>query len=267
MWRHRVHGEEFDLQVDVAQGDVQPLWILFEVPADMPVGRFEGTATVSSSNAGSKTITFGIRIHPDTIVNHGYDDPASQSRLAWLNSTTGRDNDFIIAPYEPVTFEGNSLSILGRTIDLEPSGLPAGITSFFTEEMTGLQETGEPILAEPIEMEILRQGTREVFQSEPITIRSEGRGHAAWSSTSTSQHFRMEVDGALEYDGMLDYKIALTATRDVAVDDIALPIAYDFGAARWMLGLGPEGRDAPSRGLDWTWKVENHQEGALAGRE
>lgn len=74
----------------------------------------------------------------------------------------------------------------------------------------------------------------------------------------------MRVEGALEYEGMLDYRITVEALRDIAVDDIALPIALRPEAAEYLLGLGFRGRKRPES-IDWTWKVENHQEGVWLG--
>ena len=74
----------------------------------------------------------------------------------------------------------------------------------------------------------------------------------------------MTVEGALEYDGMLDYRISLTALTDIEVEDIALPIHYETQAATYMLGLGRMGGRRPPT-LDWTWAIENHQEGVWLG--
>ena len=67
----------------------------------------------------------------------------------------------------------------------------------------------------------------------------------------------MQVEGALEYGGMLEYRISLVATTDVAVDDIALPIHYTQGASEYMLGLGRMGGRRPAS-LEWKWAIENH---------
>jgi hypothetical protein len=74
----------------------------------------------------------------------------------------------------------------------------------------------------------------------------------------------MQVAGVLEYDGMLEYRVEVEALRDVDVDDIVLPISLVPEAAEYMLGLGRKGGRRPPN-VDWTWKVENHQEGVWLG--
>jgi len=260
-------GEAFTTEINVSQGDVQPLWIGIQIPADMPSGDYPGQAIVSSSNAGAKTVDFTITVLDASIRNHGFDDPASQSRLAWLNSTVGRDQDFIIDPYTPVGIDNHTLSILGRDVELTPTGLPAAITSFFTEEMTSVAEEGAPIIAEPMMLFVQTggaSGSAESWTPQDFIVTQRGLGRAEWFATSFSESFALQVDGALEYDGMLDFRITLTATKDIEITDISLPVTYADEAATWILGLGHKGQKRPAQ-IDWQWNVKNHQEGLWMG--
>jgi hypothetical protein len=107
-------------------------------------------------------------------------------------------------------------------------------------------------------------GRPEQLEPSAYAVRQEARGRAAWSTQSQSERVAMRVEGALEYDGMLDYRITVQALRDLQVDDIALPIALVPDAAEYMLGLGFHGGKRPQR-VDWTWRVENNQEGVWLG--
>ena len=220
----------------------------------MEGGTYSGQATVSTSNAGSKTVEITIEVLPSLITNQGYDDPASQSRLAWLNSQAGRDADFIIDPYLPVTAQGQTLSILGRDVELGSTGLPAAITSYFTEEMTSVSDAGAPILAEPLMLFVQAGAGLEQWQPADFEIVNAGRGRAEWVTDSQSENFNLRVEGALEYDGMLDYRITLTAEYDIEVQNITLPITYASDAATWLLGLGHKGQKRPAS-IDWKWVV------------
>lgn len=258
-------NEPLSFRIDIPAGELQPLWIGVQVPEDMTPGSYRGTATVHTTNAGNHQIGFVLEVDTARAENHGYDEPETQSRLAWLNSQAGRDADFIIKPYEPVTFEGRTLSILGRTVELNDYGLPRAIHSLFTEEMTSVGTTAEPILAAPMALVVTRSdGGTESFTSDAFTVTQAGRGRAEWTTTSRSEHMDMTVEGALEYDGMLDYRISVSARQDMDIADMSLPVAYEADASTWMLGLGQKGRLRPAS-LDWTWKVENHQEGVWMG--
>ncbi len=261
-----LHGQVFDKTVDVAAGEVQPLWIGLAVPPDAPAGRVTGRVVVTSGGV-RRVMPVTLEVDARLARNHGFDEPELQSRLAWLDSTAGTDPDFVIAPFTPVAIEGaarNELAILGRRIVLGASGLPERIQSYFTPEMTTISNTPEDVLARPLAFRV-RVGERdEVFRSSPFEVVQEARGRVSWTGTSVSDGFRMRVSGALEYDGMLDYQVELEALQDASVTDISLPVAYAPSAADYMLGLGHMGGRRPAR-VDWTWKVENHQEGVWLG--
>jgi hypothetical protein len=263
-----------------AAGTLQPLWIGVRVPEDQDPGPVEGTVTVASNNRGSRSIHLSLDVQDGHAHNGGADEPELQTRLAWLNSTVGTDPDFIIEPFEPVslgTWEdgaglGDStgisapaLSILGRRVELGPTGFPNQIFSYFTPELTHFADDPEPILARPLALRVITPGNHvEEFSSSPFEMRQEARGRAEWTVESTSDYLDMTVTGALEYDGMLDLRITLVATSDAAIDDIGLPVSLVPGAAEYMLGLGQKGGKRPAV-VDWKWAVENHQEGVWLG--
>ena len=263
-------GVPFTKEIDLPAGMVQPLWIGVWIPDDQPTGSLEGTVTVSSSNRGSQTADVRLAVLNGRAVNSGFDEPELQTRLFWLNSLAGRDPSFIIEPFEPITIEDRSLAILGRRVELGESGLPSDIFSYFTPELTGFAEEPNPILAGPLTLEVTiadgesGPGQPESFDHAPFDIVRESSGRAGWTAESSSDRFRMTVEGALEYDGMLDYRITLVALEDIEVEEIALPISLAPGAAEYMLGLGQKGGKRPAE-IDWTWNVENHQEGAWLG--
>jgi hypothetical protein len=264
-------GEAFSKEISVPAGAVQPLWIGLQIPAGQPAGLVEGTITISTSDRGTRSVKVALEVGAASALNHGHNEPDLQSRLAWLNSTVGTDPDFIIRPFEPVRIEDpteanpSSLSVLGRRIDLEPSGLPRQIYSFFTPELTELSETPDPILSRPMSLEVTA-GDQELleFQASPFEIVQEALGVATWTVESTSTALEMTVRGRLEYDGMLDYGITLVAKDDLDVQNIAFPIEFQPDAAEYMLGLGRKGGRRPTS-VDWTWAVENHQEGVWLG--
>jgi hypothetical protein len=293
-------GDSFTKDIDVPAGTVLPLWIGVRVPENQPPGLVDGTVTVTSANSGSRSIGVHLNVQADRAYDGGADEPDLQTRLGWLNSMVGTDPDFIIEPFEPVRVEGidevgepsadspgidppadstgidpsdtasaadpvHALSVLGRRVELGPSGLPSQILSYFTPDLTDFSAEPEPILARPMMLEVVTPGFFvEEFVHEPFEVREVSRGRAEWTTQSTSDYLDMTVEGALEYDGMLDYRITLVATSDAAIDDIGLPISLVPDAADYMLGLGEKGGRRPEA-IDWKWAVENHQEGVWLG--
>lgn len=254
-------GRPFTKRVDVPAGEVQPLWIGVDLPDR--AGLVEGTVTVSAGTAAS-TVAVSVRVGGPAAVNRGFNEPENQSRLAWLNSTVGSDPDYVVPPYEPVAVEGATLRVLGREIRLGAEGLPDAIASRFTPEMTSIGEVDHPVLAAPIRFDAVVSGAREPWTSEAFTPASVAKGRAEWAVASRSASFDLETLGAIEYDGMIEVQLRLVARRNVTVDDLRLTIPYAPEAATWMLGLGRRGGRTPES-VDWTWNVENHQEGAWLG--
>ena len=258
-------GRAFTKKVSVEAGAVQPLWIGMLVPKDQPPAPIEGTVVVSAAGV-DQPVRVKLQVDDAVAVNHGFDEPEMMSRLAWLNSTAGTDPDFIIQPFVPVEVggaDGHELSVLGRSIVLGASGLPERISSYFTPEVT-LGTSPQPVLARPLGLDVRVGGAAERFRASGFTVKREGRGRASWSAESRSDRVRMTVAGALEYDGMLDCRIDVQALNDVDIDDVVLPVSLVPEAAEYMLGLGRQGGRRPER-IDWTWKVENHQEGVWLG--
>lgn len=253
-------GRTFAKRIDVPRGQVQALWFGIDL-AHVRSGKVEGVIRVSASGIAERAVAVNIQVQGEPVPNHGFDDPASMSRLAWLNSTIGDDPDFVIEPYEPVRVEESTLHILGRAVHLATTGLPARIVSGFAPDMTGLASEVD-ILARPIEFEVQGEPAwRSVDEPHPEQVAS---GRAEWTATSRSDRFDLVVHGALEYDGMLDYRIELVAREDAQVSDVRMPVAYEPEAATWILGLGFRGGRRPES-IDWTWNVENHQEGVWMG--
>jgi hypothetical protein len=257
-------GESFVTEVSVPARTVQPLWIGLQIPEDQSPGVHSGSVTVSTGDGGSKTVGISIDVQPGRAANYGFDYPQFMTRLSWLNSTVGTDPDFIIEPFHPVRVDGRSLTILGRTVELGASGLPDRLLSYFSPELTHLLEQPEAVLARPIDLEIVIDGQAERLASSAYSVVQVARGRAEWSAENRSERVAVRVEGALEYDGMLDYRITVQALSDLNVDEISLPVSLLPDAAEYILGLGLRGGKRPQR-IDWKWQIENHQEGVWLG--
>ncbi|MEZ4697193.1 MAG: DUF6067 family protein [Rhodothermales bacterium] len=256
-------GDVFAKDVGVAAGTVQPLWFGVMIPENQSPGEYKGKVSIAARNVPAMEVPFSIVVIDSVSSDHGDSEPWKQTRLRWLDSKIGSD-DYIIEPYRPVAVSGHQLDILGRTIVLGPTGLPERIESHFSADVSRIEDSAQAVLSRPVGLEVEVGERSEVFTSRPFEIANDGPDAARWEVSSASDNFDMMVHGTLEYDGMLDYKIALVARRQVDVSDIRLPLHYEREAAAFMLGLGETGRRRPER-IDWKWQVEHHQEGVWLG--
>ncbi len=292
-------GQPFTASVDVAEHRVQPLWMGLDVPADAKPGVYRGELTVRADGVPPQTVPLLITVTAGNAVAHGDDDSSKLTRLRWLNSRIGQD-DSLVKPFTAITVHDGRLGILGREIRLADSGLPAQITSYFSERMTGLTQKPMPFFIAPITLtlkdatgehdlspaEVVQKPTSkrtdrqsvgallaemskradsiEYSSKSPPAVVRDGPGKVHWTVSETLGALKADLRGTLEADGTLSYDIAVTAADATAIQNIALEIPLRHEVAKYELGLGRQGSEAP-REFDWKWNVQNNQDGAWIG--
>lgn len=238
---------------------MQALWVGTQLPEHLSAGTYQGTVTVSAANAESKTVQVSLNVSENVIANHGDNEPWRHSRLRWLNSQIGFDDE-VIAPYTPLVMKDKTISCLGREIKLSDLGLPEHITSYFKETMTGIGTNGRSVLAAP--MELAADGG--AWENLNFEITKHKQGAIAWKALNQNSRFLMDLEGEMESDGNIAYKVTLVAREDASVEDVALRTHLASGVGRYMMGLGEKGGYCPND-LRWKWDVEKNQDAVWVG--
>ena len=254
-----VTGTVFEKNCSVDKGKVQALWVGTQLPEHLSAGTYQGTVTVSAANAESKTVQVSLNVSENVIANHGDNEPWRHSRLRWLNSQIGFDDE-VIAPYTPPVMKDKTISCLGREIKLSDLGLPEHITSYFKETMTGIGTNGRSVLAAP--MELAADGG--AWENLNFEITKHKQGAIAWKALNQNSRFLMDLEGEMESDGNIAYKVTLVAREDASVEDVALQTHLASGVGRYMMGLGEKGGYCPND-LRWKWDVEKNQDAVWVG--
>ena len=254
-----VTGTVFEKNCSVDKGKVQALWVGTQLPEHLSAGTYQGTVTVSAANAESKTVQVSLNVSENVIANHGDNEPWRHSRLRWLNSQIGFDDE-VIAPYTPLVMKDKTISCLGREIKLSDLGLPEHITSYFKETMTGIGTNGRSVLAAP--MELAADGG--AWENLNFEITKHKQGAIAWKAVNQNSRFLMDLEGEMESDGNIAYKVTLVAREDASVEDVALRTHLASGVGRYMMGLGEKGGYCPND-LRWKWDVEKNQDAVWVG--
>lgn len=254
-----VTGTVFEKNCSVDKGKVQALWVGTQLPEHLSAGTYQGTVTVSTANAESKTVQVSLNVSENVIANHGDNEPWRHSRLRWLNSQIGFDDE-VIAPYTPLVMKDKTISCLGREIKLSDLGLPEHITSYFKETMTGIGTNGRSVLAAP--MELAADGG--AWENLNFEITKHKQGAIAWKALNQNSRFLMDLEGEMESDGNIAYKVTLVAREDASVEDVALRTHLASGVGRYMMGLGEKGGYCPND-LRWKWDVEKNQDAVWVG--
>lgn len=254
-----VTGTVFEKDCSVPKDRVQALWIGTQVPEQLSPGLYEGTVTVAAENAEPRTVSVALRVTDRVIANHGDDEPWRHSRLRWLNSQLGFDDE-VIAPYLPVAWKEKKLSILGRDIQLSDEGFPAAITSYFKETLTGIGQEGRQLLASPLALEA--EGGK--WQNLDFALVKRKPGLVAWKALNRNDRFLMELEGEMEADGNMTYRVTLIAREDGPVSDIGLRAPLAPGIGKYCMGLGERGGYCPPS-FSWKWGVEKNQDALWIG--
>ena len=259
-WR----GRPMTKRVMVREGDIQPLWAGVMIPDSAAAGDWTGTATVTA--AGGLTVSGPVRltVADSSIAEHGDDEPWRLSRLRWLNSTLGLDST-VVPPYTPVVARGTTFSILGRSVVLGLGGLPGQIRSSFAPGMTSTTATPRGLLRSPVRFEVTDSaGRARVWTAAPVTVTRTLPGIAAWESSLKAGTVTAALWGSLEFDGTLEYRVALTVADTTPVADVALVVPYRADAAKYWMGLGRKGGLAPDT-LTWQWDSTRNQDAVWVG--
>ena len=254
-----VTGTVFDKDCSVQKNKVQALWIGAMVPEQLNSGDYEGTLTVSAKGVETKEVQVTIHVSENLIANHGDNEPWRHSRLRWLNSQLGFDDE-VVAPYIPLEIKDKTISLLGREVVLGQNGLPQNITSFFKETLTEIGEKGRNLLAQPI---VLKADGGE-WKNMDFAITKRKPATIGWHAINQNDRFIMNLDGQIESDGNMEYKIVLIAREDGMINDIALQTLLAPGIDHYMMGLGEKGGFCP-KNFDWKWDVKKNQDAIWTG--
>ena len=263
-------GRAFKKKVAIDKGKVQALWCGVQIPPNARFGIYEGTVTVAPKGLPANVTALPIYVGMEPRLSgwSPYDNPYHMARLRWLDSTLAQD-DTVVPPYTPLTVEGRTVGCLGRTLTVGADGLPARITSSFAPEMTRFQAEPAPLTAAPMRLVVADAGERELNWvpapggpgPRPVV---KGPGAVVWETENRAGDLVMKVAARMEFDGFVDYKIAITARRDTAVSDIRLEVHYREDSARYMMGLGFKGGVRP-RMFEWSWDQKKNQDALWLG--
>lgn len=259
-----LRGKSFTKDVRIEKGDIQPLWVGFMVPEDATPGVYQGNVIIKPEGLDEDTVYLSFEVEDLIIKDHGDNHPENMTRLRWLNSTAGIDDNYIMHPFVPVEVKDKHIKILGRELVLGENGLPEQMLSFFNEEMTAFRSQPENILKKPVSFEVNVPGRKQIWKPLPWSVKQNAKGKVSWETISQSADFSLSVKASMEYDGMLDYHLQLISKKDIGVKDVRLNVPVRRDAAKYILGLGQKGSKCPSS-LSWKWDVEKNQEGVWLG--
>lgn len=262
----RYDGSPFTAKVNIPAGQVQAIWCLANIPQSATAGLYTGTVKIRADNAAEKIIRISISIGKELAADGNISQPQLQTRLHWLNSTLAQKNE-VIAPYIPLEIANKTISLLGRKLELNASGFPQQIQTFFSQEMTSLQDSANNLLGENIHFHIVNaKNNKDIpFTTGNFRFTEKTPGTVSWTAQNTSTSLTMDVKGSIEFDGYVNYTVKIKAHEDINLKDIKLHIPYSKSTSQYLMGLGHKGGLRPDT-INWKWDVAHkNQDGAWIG--
>jgi len=236
-------GRPVTKNVSVPQGTVQALWCGVQVPEDAVPGAYTGSVTVEPSGQEASSISLTLEVTDTIVPDCGDGDIANMSRLRWLDSTIGLDDD-IVPPYVPVTADRSTVSCLMRSVRFNGLGLPESIRS-----------NGVEILAESIRFAVQATQGNVTWRPGAAEVVEKKAGAVTWEGAAASGPLGLTCSAKMEFDGYIGFLVTLKAHEAVHLEDIALEIPLRADVARYMMGMGRKGGYRPDS-WEWTWSID-----------
>ncbi len=242
-------GKPFSKRCDIPTGRIQAFWISVDLDG-IKRGSYKGSVSVICGHK-KKEVPLLLKVIGEPVSNHGFNEGSRLSRLNWLNSTIGID-DQITKGFAPVNVIGNKVNILGRSLTIAENGLPAAITTSFGPSNQFLNQNNEPIISQPFRF-IVEKENGQIIRLTPgkLNIIQKAPSKVTWSVVNKSDLLDITCTGQMEFDGFVDYHLKVSARSAIKVKDIRLEVDFAKDKAEYMMGLGREGGFRPA---EWSWK-------------
>jgi len=249
-----INGNHFNIRVDVTKGMVQTLWVGIDIPSDVSPGDYEGSIVVRSDNLKEQKVKIFLTIEDEYLADRGDGEPWRHSRLRWLNSTLGINNE-PVAPYTSLVVKDHTISCLGRSVQFNNNGFPEKINCW-----------GNNILASPIRFVIQVDNCQIIIPAGNFSYKFQMNGIVKWESKTESNDFTLLCDGEMEFDGRLNYKYEVIPKKDIHVQDIRLELPLKKEFAAYMMGMGRSGGYTPKNHISmWTPTEDRFWIGGIKG--
>lgn len=227
--------------VNVDKGKIQALWCGVQIPKDAASGIYKGMVTISAE--GLKSQTFPVRIHVSNefLSDKGDNETWRHSRLRWLNSTIGYDNN-PVTPYEAIKVEGNKVIATGKDLTLGKNGLPENI-----------QINNRQVYSSPLEFIVETTMGAVKFNADNLKVSKVADGLVRWNSSSNQKGIQFDCKAYMEFDGYIRYNLKVSSEKTIGVKNIKLISSYAPISSTYFMGTGFSGGKRPVY-HKWNWK-------------
>jgi len=176
------------------------------------------------------------------LADRGDGDLWRGTRLAWLDSTLGNEDD-VPPPFHPVRVSSTTVSLLDKVVSIGQSGM-----------LDSVQVSGIEALANPVRFEIVVNGkvaaiptTRTMGETRNLTV--------TWEASGSAQGVDMHVSGSIDATGYAEFVVNTNVTEAY---EVRLVIEHNDTNAIYAAGTGRAGGFLTrwfdkTTSVDWKW--------------
>lgn len=244
------YGKSKNQKVVLKKNIIQPLF--FTAKADKTGKREEKCKITIKTETEYRSFDIVFNVISSDVKNNGYDDLWRLSRLDWLNSRLCQDES-IVKPYISPSIKNDVLSVLGREIELDNSGLPKQIYSKFDEAIQ---------ICDTAQKKLLSKSTEFLIDKE--TLNAVETKHSLFNNRIESEtncendRFSSVISSILRYDGVMEYSVKITPKTDFVADNTCLKFYISNDCTSLMHGLGH--RASKAENLSFKWDNQKQQD-------
>jgi hypothetical protein len=243
-------GQPITKTVDVPAGKVQALWFGLAVPETAAPQVYRGAITFAAGNAPATKLPVKLTVRNEQLADAGDSELWRQSRLRWLDSTIGLDDE-VFPPYTRVSLQDRTATVLGRKVHFNGTGLLDSIVSTFSRNVDVADAPEKELLAAPMAFVAETSVGRLNWTNNFSRVVGKSSGAAEWEARSQAGPLELQCAAKLECDGYANFKLTLRASQPTDLQDLRLEIPLRRDRAIYMMGMGCKGGYRPA---SWQWK-------------
>lgn len=286
------HGIPFTKTYSVGgNGDVGSMWVGVQLPDDVSPGTYTSTMTLTSAGSTTppKSLTLTIAVSEPAGVpgrsrnsgggsmDHGDADVYGMSRLRWLDSTIGIDDNvtkpfvpLVVMPAHPASSPasgGFRIRTVNKEILIAENGFVQAAVVTANKVRKGQPAPVDyPLLTtDGVSIELLGTASPTAVPASvtaiPLAVTSAAKvvkqtdSEVSWTSTLSGAGVSVQVNSTFDFTSYLQTTMAFTGSAHLS--DIQLRFTVPQNQARYMLGMGNEGRQINATEID-AWRWNNH---------
>jgi len=185
------------------------------------------------------------------VLGTGRSDALTVKQYPWMTDRSAGVTDQVIAPWTEIEGRDNTFKLWGRRIQFGRNGLPEQIES-----------AGKSLLAAPIKLVGRIDGQPTEFSAASNLMVVDGAPNRVFLRMHADiPTLVVEVEAAMEYDGLIDFDVLLEPKRDSRIDELRLEIPVRADCATLFHYVGDAirrtcyaGETPKGDGLVWSSK-------------